>query len=541
MKALMKRKGDKGFSLLEVLIAVVILGLVGGVLLHGIAASNLSAKKNTLKQENIDYLTSAEQNILKEPYTPCSGPSTPTSLNWSGQAVPDPYSNLNSTFSKNVRITKVVEVFQDGTQKTACGLTLDLNTVGRGTNQSISQIITISTDPNNAGTSTLTKTFFKNAAQSPSQINTVSVRLKSCSTTDSSLTSISFLASGTATIPLYACSGTTPASGSVTFYTLPGAGLQAGDCSANNSTLIVGISQPSGNTPGSLSLSPCPGYLPDLSKCPTTGCDGQVANLQIAALEAGANAKSYTPVSVTVSTYEAPQIPSTITLATENGFADFDCGAGQACSSYTFSPKYGIPGSAPTFTSATVSPTPPNTGATLAMDAHGTLTLNPTSKGIVNTSSTQPVSYSVSSTWSAPKSNLSSDVTAAAGVTYSVIVYPTFAITGSTQCSISGGGNSKSCTSTLTSNKAVGTDFAPTLPNSAVATNNKTATLSANGSASYSGGVWTIPIKLSWSSNSGNSNICSGVSSGLTTTASFSLTDTFTNAQTSSIGVTVKC
>lgn len=77
---------DEGSSILEVIIAVMILALAGAVLVGGLYMSRVVTERTTQKREVLSQLAEAANVLNSEPYIPCSDtsdlvyPTPPTSL-----------------------------------------------------------------------------------------------------------------------------------------------------------------------------------------------------------------------------------------------------------------------------------------------------------------------------------------------------------------------------------------------------------------------------------------------------------------------------
>lgn len=76
-----------GFSLVEVMIAVTILLVVGGILLNGLLNQQKTTGKVTFNSQALSDLSSAAGSIAATPYVPCGSSQDATNLN--------PYSNVN--------------------------------------------------------------------------------------------------------------------------------------------------------------------------------------------------------------------------------------------------------------------------------------------------------------------------------------------------------------------------------------------------------------------------------------------------------------
>ena len=72
-----KLNEDEGLTLLEVIVAVVVLGIVGVTILNGISSSNYQAKKATSSEISFNYLTSAAENIASTPFVTCNATKGP--------------------------------------------------------------------------------------------------------------------------------------------------------------------------------------------------------------------------------------------------------------------------------------------------------------------------------------------------------------------------------------------------------------------------------------------------------------------------------
>ena len=78
---------NSGFSLVEVMIAVVILVSVGGILLNGLLNQQKTTGKVTLNSQAMSDLSSAAESIAATPYIPCGISQDASNLN--------PYNNVN--------------------------------------------------------------------------------------------------------------------------------------------------------------------------------------------------------------------------------------------------------------------------------------------------------------------------------------------------------------------------------------------------------------------------------------------------------------
>lgn len=81
------RPTNGGFSLVEVMIAVTILLVVGGILLNGLLNQQKTTGKVTFNSQALSDLSSAAGSIAATPYVPCGSSQDATNLN--------PYSNVS--------------------------------------------------------------------------------------------------------------------------------------------------------------------------------------------------------------------------------------------------------------------------------------------------------------------------------------------------------------------------------------------------------------------------------------------------------------
>ena len=104
---------EEGSSLLEVLIAVMILALAGTVLVGGLFMARVVTDRATVKREAIAQLDSISQTIASQPFIPCSVGS-PTVYE-----TPVPVDN---SFLKDPNVTLKVEILDSATNTwLACG------------------------------------------------------------------------------------------------------------------------------------------------------------------------------------------------------------------------------------------------------------------------------------------------------------------------------------------------------------------------------------------------------------------------------------
>lgn len=88
-------RDDSGTSLLEIVIACVILGLLGLTLVNGLATVHLDARTKYTPSVEFGNLTAAQTIVERAPFTPCTTNATP-------------YASLNASLaSLNVRISQV--------------------------------------------------------------------------------------------------------------------------------------------------------------------------------------------------------------------------------------------------------------------------------------------------------------------------------------------------------------------------------------------------------------------------------------------------
>jgi type II secretory pathway pseudopilin PulG len=387
-KLILYFKNDQGFSYVEVILAVVILGIASSSLLNAIASENQVASKYTINTIDFSYLSTAAEIIAKEDYVPCNQLAS-KDIN----GVFNPYSNV-ATFLKSggKNPVQIWEVTALGSDKTwhACGDSFWSNSNEKPSPfQRIKICIPQSnfTDPCSSSGSDENyywKYVFKNLAKISAGYNVkTSTSSNICSATNPNsynivsgyIQSISLLACNTA----YAQS----ASSNLSFYTLAGDGPQA-----ISTTCAISASSDLSIAINGSTLLICPGktYVPNAETV-------KKITIEIGAIDIN-NSIYYNPISLAVNIYYPPTLVDPGQILTESQLALFGCSSNsQGCSTKSLTYVGGIPNIPVYFALSSVTGNSSLTGNTnFSVDSNlGNLSLT----GLVTNSGSTPSDFAV--------------------------------------------------------------------------------------------------------------------------------------------------
>ena len=284
-------RSQAGLSLVEVLIAVVILSVVGGAVLNSISSGDLRTKSLSNNQREFNYLTAASEILVSLPFVSCNPNNT------------NPYSEASSKISPVVLDN--VEAFDYISNSwLACS-----NPLWNTLKPSLVQRLNFSYPDSPP----ITRSVIKNLKSGTSEYSIVISRSSSCA---DDLATYDLVSQYQYSISLLICKGSinvTNSLGSLEFFTYKGKALQSSgsSCSPSIGSISIAISQNN--------LLVCSGseYLLNVQ-------DSKKEILELGAI-IKASGEYVNPKTLTLNLFYPPTIISSYPIRTESNQVDLIC------------------------------------------------------------------------------------------------------------------------------------------------------------------------------------------------------------------------